>query len=356
MPRPWRDSTYNEPDGLPRYQFSEGLDATGVKVDISSEILVDGDRVGARVFNLVSEVDDDTEGTALLAIKGGTVDQPTGYQTQYRQGGGAIPTTLLPGQLFIEDNGPVYSGKSDGSVYKLGGADDINTVQSNLDAHVRRTDNPHSVTTTQIGAATTGALNAHTSRRDNPHVVTTTQIGAMPVSGTKTITGQINQTGGGVATTGAFRAYQSSIGGTSYGEFYTSDNVMTIGYGGNITWVLIRNQNTSSAGIIRAADFQPTSSERYKENITDASDVHVDAILNVPIKDFNFKGDSEKRVGPMAEGLYELDKTLVGLDEDGKPAALNMTCIMGSIIATCQKQQEQIDSLTERIEALEKEK
>ena len=46
--------------------------------------------------------------------------------------------------------------------------------------HAGRRDNPHGVTATQVGAATSAALNAHTGNRSNPHGVTAQQIGAAP--------------------------------------------------------------------------------------------------------------------------------------------------------------------------------
>lgn len=46
--------------------------------------------------------------------------------------------------------------------------------------HAGRRDNPHGVTATQVGAATSAALNAHTGNRSNPHGVTAAQIGAAP--------------------------------------------------------------------------------------------------------------------------------------------------------------------------------
>ncbi|MDF2499299.1 MAG: hypothetical protein K0Q77_13 [Anaerosporomusa subterranea] len=73
-------------------------------------------------------------------------------------------------------------------------SDEINKVQSNVDGHAGRTDNPHSVTAIQVGAETpSGAqakanvvqssINAHTARIDNPHSVTAAQVGAETPAG-----------------------------------------------------------------------------------------------------------------------------------------------------------------------------
>ena len=49
-----------------------------------------------------------------------------------------------------------------------------------LQQHVTNFNNPHQVTTTQIGAATETALNQHVGNTNNPHQVTAGQIGAAP--------------------------------------------------------------------------------------------------------------------------------------------------------------------------------
>ena len=51
-------------------------------------------------------------------------------------------------------------------------------TEADLNAHIDDKDNPHGVTTEQIGAATEADLNAHVDDKDNPHGVTTEQIGA----------------------------------------------------------------------------------------------------------------------------------------------------------------------------------
>ena len=51
-------------------------------------------------------------------------------------------------------------------------------VESDLMFHEGRTDNPHSVTRAQIGAAAATDLNAHVANKANPHGVTAAQVGA----------------------------------------------------------------------------------------------------------------------------------------------------------------------------------
>lgn len=52
-----------------------------------------------------------------------------------------------------------------------------------LKAHINDTNNPHQVSTQQIGAATAVELNAHVQNRNNPHQVTAAQVGALSTQG-----------------------------------------------------------------------------------------------------------------------------------------------------------------------------
>lgn len=61
----------------------------------------------------------------------------------------------------------------------------INTYKQTVDAallqlhnHASSKNNPHGITASQIGAASSSALTAHTSNKDNPHGITAAQIGA----------------------------------------------------------------------------------------------------------------------------------------------------------------------------------
>lgn len=53
-----------------------------------------------------------------------------------------------------------------------------------LQQHIANLNNPHQVTTAQIGAATETALNQHVGNTNNPHQVTAGQIGAAPTAHT----------------------------------------------------------------------------------------------------------------------------------------------------------------------------
>ena len=61
----------------------------------------------------------------------------------------------------------------------------INTYKQTVDAallqlnnHASSKNNPHSITASQIGAASSSALTAHMNNKDNPHGITAAQIGA----------------------------------------------------------------------------------------------------------------------------------------------------------------------------------
>lgn len=79
--------------------------------------------------------------------------------------GNANDEDVLAGVIYTSDNGIRRIGKS--------------TVASDLEDHMFNTDNPHNVTTSQIGAATTTDLNSHTNNQNNPHGVTAAQVGVI---------------------------------------------------------------------------------------------------------------------------------------------------------------------------------
>lgn len=51
-----------------------------------------------------------------------------------------------------------------------------------LQSHINDKNNPHEVTTNQIGAATSTDLQAHIGNTSNPHKVTASQVGAIPIA------------------------------------------------------------------------------------------------------------------------------------------------------------------------------
>jgi len=88
---------------------------------------------------------------------------------------------------------------------------------ANLTAHTSNVSNPHSVTTTQIGAATAANLTSHTSNTSNPHSVTTTQIGAATAIALSNHTGNTNNphsvtaSQAGAPTTSAFNSHVTNV-------------------------------------------------------------------------------------------------------------------------------------------------
>jgi hypothetical protein len=89
---------------------------------------------------------------------------------------------------------------ADGAVTAVKVAADVAT-QAELEAHTGNTSNPHSVTTTQIGAETPAGAQAkvdtHAALTDNPHSVTATQVGALvSIDGVSNPGGNIDLVGG----------------------------------------------------------------------------------------------------------------------------------------------------------------
>ena len=85
----------------------------------------------------------------------------------------------------------------------------IESLFEDFDTHIQDLSNPHQVTPTQIGAATTEALATHTGDTDNPHSVTAAQVGAAPASHAtdKANPHEVTAAQVGAATTGALASH-----------------------------------------------------------------------------------------------------------------------------------------------------
>jgi len=102
------------------------------------------------------------------------------------------------------------------------------------------------------------------------------------------------------------------------------------------------------------------SSLRFKEDIKEA-DVDVDAFLDLDVVNFYYIDElcqdppnKPEEIGVIAEQAEELGLTdLVRYDDEGLPEGLNDHKIPFYLLKTCIKQQEQIDDLKARIQALE---
>ena len=68
-------------------------------------------------------------------------------------------------------------------------------------------------------------------------------------------------------------------------------------------------------GYVEAQYFNATSDRRLKENIEEFQ--YNKSILDLPVVEFNFKGNKEKHIGCIAQDLQELYPNLVHEDKDG---------------------------------------
>lgn len=120
---------------------------------------------------------------------------------------------------------------------------------------------------------------------------------------------------------------------------------------------------TSSAANLRldVVDGEPlikyvTSSARYKDDIEDL-DVDVDAFLALRPRTWRDKADgpdsTRRHVGFIAEEVDDLGLPFVDYDDQGRPDALQYDRFMTGAVRTIQAQQDQIDALTRRLDALD---
>jgi len=107
-------------------------------------------------------------GDAGLIDFGGT-ELGIDAQTDFKQSASFQSDVNVIGNLSESGNSVWHEGN-----FTPSNKADVTTV----DSHTTDTTNPHSVTTSQIGAATSTEFSNHTSDTTNPHSVTTSQIGA----------------------------------------------------------------------------------------------------------------------------------------------------------------------------------
>jgi len=114
--------------------------------------------------------------TAIVPVNKGGTGRSNLTSGEYLIGNGTEGVNFkTPAQARddIIPNGSLTIAKTDG----LQAALDSKATVANMAAHANNKDNPHEVTTTQIGAAKATDLNAHTVAVNNPHNVTKAQVG-----------------------------------------------------------------------------------------------------------------------------------------------------------------------------------
>lgn len=120
--------------------------------------------------------------------------------------------------------------------------------------------------------------------------------------------------------------------------------------------------NTNSGLLLQVT----SSSERFKQDITPIDDapaeVNPDALLEVPVRAFKYRpgyvDPHDRRAddfipGFIAEELEQVYPIAVDYDDDGLPVDWNFRYIVPGLLALIQRQQQQIDTLQERVAALE---
>jgi len=96
-----------------------------------------------------------------------------------------------------------------------------------------------------------------------------------------------------------------------------------------------------------------TSSARFKTNIRDNTTYGLAAVNALQSRVFEYKDDGRTDVGLIAEEVVEVVPELVGLDNEGNPLTVDYKRFVSVLVKAIQEQQTLIESLTDRIAALE---
>ena len=106
---------------------------------------------------------------------------------------------------------------------------------------------------------------------------------------------------------------------------------------------------------VTAASFINSSRLDLKKNLTKIGSV-LDKIKSADILSFNFKdeADDKKHIGLAIGGDYNVPEEVISLDEDGEEQGVDLYSMVSMAWKAIQEQQEIIESLEARVEALEK--
>jgi hypothetical protein len=99
--------------------------------------------------------------------------------------------------------------------------------------------------------------------------------------------------------------------------------------------------NAKIVGIITATDFNSSSDEVLKDNITQISDP-IQKVLQINGVTFNWKADGKPSMGVIAQ---EIEKVMPELVSDTEPKSVNYNGLIGLLIECIKDQQKQIDDL-----------
>lgn len=378
MPRSFRDLvTQDAPNVFVNAVARDGNTMlSGVRFEVNGTIVQPGDKLYASFANLLAQLDDD--GTPLLQVKGGTLDQKPGTIQLTRENGQTLPTTLLPGEVLALDAGRLLMGMSTGATKQIPNVDDLTSLESSINNgigarltnHINDKNNPHAVTTTQIGAATVTALNNHINNKNNPHGVTAAQAGAVA---TGTYNGHVTNYNNPHRVTAAQVGALSANGGTVNGNVIiqapnssttpsitlrnSSGNTTAIhqGMGANdVSALYVSNgqqfefRRTPGGPFISigAAAFNVNSQQKAKKDINAISSDVVKKIYDIEVVDYHRKADNAYQVGVTVEQLNEVMPDIVHKDADGNPETYDQSSLTALLLAGLQ-------DLNNRLKAVE---
>lgn len=106
----------------------------------------------------------------------------------------------------------------------------------------------------------------------------------------------------------------------------------------------------------------PTSSKRYKENITDELEIWLnpERLYDLPVVQYNYKDDFKDnelvkgtQIGITAEGVHEYYPNACIYNEKGEPESWQDRIMIPAMLKLIQEQKKEIDSLNERLTTLE---
>jgi hypothetical protein len=104
-----------------------------------------------------------------------------------------------------------------------------------------------------------------------------------------------------------------------------------------------------ASGIVTANDFNSTSDRKLKTNIERIPDP-IEKVLKIDGVNFNWVDDGRPSIGVIADNIEEVLPELVS---DSDPKTVNYNGLIGLLIEVVKEQQNQIDSIKERLSQLE---
>lgn len=257
----------------------------------------------------------------------------------------------------------------------------FNTLSNSVSAHIASRANPHVVTAAQVGAPTTAAFNTlntaatnHIASRSNPHVVTAAQAGAI-ANNNGSFTGTLS--GLNYYSTGWLRFFRSgadasggydttySIDAANNGDFSQTNVTLAINCSapsspaGGAGGMLLRNSQTSARFPIFASNTSDPSSIRYKDLIGDASLKNSKKLLDLHMYDYKYKRAKQLLIpdevyhGPIAEDMFEIDRSYVYLDSEGKPDGIKEERIVYPLLMMVKDLYKENEELKERVSKIE---